>query len=136
MTFLPETKNKVFYLVSMIVCTLISWLFASLVEGEWIDPFEGYKKQKEQQKIDARWKRAEAAYQALKQKEWEEWKLEKERRRLQGVETKKRQAEKAAIKAAKRAAHRERTLANKKRKEQARMEHSLRKWGVPYLASK
>ena len=119
------------FFILVIFCTVFSWVFACVVSDEWIDPFEGYKKQKEQQKIDARWKRAEAAYQALKQKEWEEWKLEKERRRLQAIETKKRQAQKAAMKAAKRAAHESRTLANKKRKEQAKMEYSLRKWGVP-----
>lgn len=119
------------FFILVIFCTVFSWVFACVVSDEWIDPFEGYKKQKEQQKIDARWRKAEAAYERMKLKEWQEWLQEKERRQLQAVETRRRQAERAAMKAAKRAAHQERTLANKIRKEQAREEYSLRKWGVP-----
>lgn len=120
-----------FYLVSFIVCNLLAWLFASHVEGKWINPFADLKKEKKRREIDARYRAACAAYELEQDKIWQEWLQEKERRQLQAVETRRRQAERAAMKAAKRAAHQERTLANKIRKEQAREEYSLRKWGVP-----
>ena len=116
-----------FHLILVIFCTLFSYLFACLVTDEWIDPFEGWREAKKRREIDERWRKAEAAYEREQERKWQEWKLEKERRAAQAVFTKQRQAQKAAIKAAKRAAHESRTLANKKRKEQARMEYSLRK---------
>ena len=125
-----------FYLIMVLSCSIFSYLFACLVSDEWIDPFEGYKERKERKKWVAIIKQREAEYFRLKAKKAQEWKEEKQRRAAQAVETRERQAQKAAIKAAKRAAHEQRTLANKLRKEEARMEYSLRMWGIPYIEPK
>ena len=58
------------------------------------------------------------------------------RKAHQSLLSRRETMEKEAREAAKRAAHEERTLANKKRKEQARLEYSLRKWGVPHVEPK
>ena len=73
-----------------------------------------------------------------------EWQAEQNQKSLaarrrkahQSLFSRRETMEKKAREAAKRAAHESRTLANKLRKKQARLEYSLRKYGVPYIEPK
>jgi predicted Holliday junction resolvase-like endonuclease len=101
------------YCLFLIVCVL----------AIFVKPFESLPKQKSQRDRALEW-------QAEQNKKWREKKQRKQRQSaISRIETREKQEREAE----KRAAHEQRTLANKKRKEQARMEYSLRTWGVPYM---
>ena len=105
---------------------LYVWFLIICIVFIFLKPFESLPKKKTQGQLALEW-------QARENERWSAAQRHKARQSaISRIETREKQAREAE----KSSAHEQRTLANKKRKEQARMEYSLRTWGVPYMEPK
>lgn len=115
----------IYYLVAILVPLFLTIALAMVITLEdWLNPIIEKREQEREHKEHLAWLADEEAA----EKEIERaWQAEKKKKAQQAAETKQRQAILAAEKAARRAAHQERTHRNKLKKQQARLEYSLRK---------